>query len=213
MLMERYRDRNKAKQQGLSIVELMITITLGLLLMAALTAVFANTLGVNSRSLKLSQVHEEATAVMGLMVGELRRTGYRGDAAELVYDPANASTAFNNTIVVSQFTGEQANSCILFSYDEDADGVHDGSSENMGFRVRDSQIQRRQASAGCDGGGWQNLTSSDMLVVTNLQFTLTEQMVELVNEQRVTIALEVAMPSDAEITRTLTSEVVIRNAF
>ncbi|WP_258240033.1 hypothetical protein [Pseudidiomarina homiensis] len=205
MLMER--------QKGLSIVELMITITLGLLLMAVLTAVFSNTLGVNSRSLKLSQLHEEATTVMDLMVGELRRTGYRGDAAELVYDPANASTAFNNTIVISQFSGEEANSCVLFSYDEDADGTHDGSSENMGFRVRENQVQRRQASAGCDGGGWQNLTSSEMLLVNDLEFTLTEQMVDLVNEQRVTVVMEVAMPSDPDITRTMTSEVVIRNAF
>lgn len=203
----------KGRQKGLSIVELMITITLGLLLMAALTAVFSNTLGVNSRSLKLSQLHEEATAVMGFMVSELRRTGYRGDAAELVFDPANASTAFNNTIVVSQLSGEAANSCIMFSYDEDADGNHDGAAENFGFRINAGQVQRRQASAGCDGGGWQSMTSTDMLVVNDLEFTLTEQMVDLVNEQRVTIVMEVAMPDDADITRTMTSEVVIRNAF
>ncbi|WP_417681379.1 PilW family protein [Pseudidiomarina aquimaris] len=201
------------RQKGLSIVELMITITLGLLLMAALTAVFSNTIGVNSRSLKLSQMHEEATAIMDLMVGELRRTGYRGDAAELVYDPANASTDFNNTIAVSQYTGEEANSCITFSYDEDADGIHDGAAENYGFRIRDNKIQRRQASSGCDSGGWQDVTSTAMLVVNDLEFTLTEQMIELVNEQRVTIVMEVAMPSDTEITRTMTSEVVIRNAF
>ncbi len=203
----------KLRQKGLSIVELMITITLGLLLMAALTAVFSNTLGVNSRSLKLSQLHEEATAVMDLMIGELRRTGYRGDAAELVFDPANASTNFNNTIVVSQFSGEEANSCILFSYDEDADGIHDGAPENFGFRLRDNQIQRRQASAGCDGGGWQNVTTTAMVLVNDLDFTLTEQMIDLVNEQRVTVVMEVAMPSDTAITRTMTSEVVIRNAF
>lgn len=203
----------RLRQKGLSIVELMITITLGLLLMAALTAVFSNTLGVNSRSLKLSQLHEEATAVMDLMIGELRRTGYRGDAAELVFDPANASTDFNNTVVVSQFGGEEANSCILFSYDEDADGVHDGAAENFGFRVRDNQIQRRQASAGCDGGGWQNVTSAAMILVNDLDFTLTEQMIDLVNEQRVTVVMEVAMPADTDITRTMTSEVVIRNAF
>lgn len=201
------------RQKGLSLVELMITITLGLLLMAALTSVFSNTIGVNSRSLKLSQLHEEATAIMGLMISDIRRTGYRGDAARLVYDPANASTAFNNTIVISQQTGEAANSCILFSYDEDSDGIHDGAPENFGFRLSGDQIQRRQASATCDDGGWQNATTTDMLIVNRLVFTLTEQMIDLVNEQRVRIEMEVAMPSDTEITRTMTSEVVIRNAF
>ncbi|MFC3272131.1 PilW family protein, partial [Pseudidiomarina halophila] len=106
------------KQYGLSLVELMITITLGLLLMAALTAVFSNTLGVNSRSLKLSQLNEEATVVMDLMVGDLRRAGYRADAAELIYDPANASTAFNDTVKVFSNPDGLANSCIVFSYDE-----------------------------------------------------------------------------------------------
>lgn len=200
-------------QHGLSIVELMITITLGLLLMAALTAVFANTIGVNSRSLKLSQLHEEATAAMELMVSDLRRAGYRGDAAKLIYDPTNASTAFNNTVVVGQLTGEAVNSCILFAYDADADGVHDGASENFGYRLNNGQLQRRQSSAGCDSGGWQSLTTSSMITVTDLDFTLTERMLSLVNEQRVTIALQVAMPSDADITRTMTTEVVIRNAF
>lgn len=203
----------KRHQKGLSIVELMITISLGLLLMAALTAVFANTLGVNSRSLRLSQLQEEATTVMSLVVGDLRRTGYRADAAKLVYDPTNASTAFNDTIVISNFAGEELNSCIQFSYDADADGVHDGAPENFGYRLQDGRIQRRQSSATCGSSGWQDLTTNEMIAVTDLEFTLTEQMFNLVNEQRVTVTLEVAMPEDADINRVLTTEVVIRNAF
>ncbi len=203
----------KQQQQGLSLVELMITITLGLLLMAALTAVFANTLGVNSRSLKLSQLQEESTAVMDLIVGDLRRTGYRADAAKLIYDPTNASTEFNGTIVISNHSSEELNSCVMFSYDADADGVHDGDPENFGYRVFEGRIQRRQSSALCDAGGWQSLTSNDMIEVTDLDFALTEQMLGLVNEQRVSVTLAVAMPSDSEITRELTTEVIIRNAF
>ncbi|RUO61840.1 prepilin-type N-terminal cleavage/methylation domain-containing protein [Pseudidiomarina insulisalsae] len=201
------------RQQGLSLIELMLTITLGLMLMAALTAVFSNTLGVNARSLQLSQMHEESTVVMDLMVGDLRRTGYRGDAAELVYDPASASTEFNDSITISNFPGETANSCILFRYDADADGVYDGADEAFGYRLADGQIEMRQGEAGCGVAGWQAITMPNMLTVNRLEFTLTEQMLDLVNEQRVSVVLEVAMPDDAEITRTLTSEVVIRNAF
>ena len=203
----------KRQQQGLSLVELMITITLGLLLMAALTAVFSNTLGVNSRSLKLSQLYEEATAIMDLVAGDIKRTGYRGDAAELIYDPANASTDFNDSIVIANVTGEALNSCILFDYDADGDGVHDGASEAFGYRLLEGRIQRRRSAAGCDAGGWENITTNDMIAVTGLEFSLTERMINLVNEQRITIALDVAMPDDAEITRSLTTEVVLRNAF
>ncbi|WP_411358910.1 PilW family protein [Pseudidiomarina salilacus] len=201
------------RQQGLSLVELMITITLGLLLMAALTAVFSNTLGVNSRSLKLSQLNEEATAIMDLMVGDIKRTGYRGDAARLVYDPTNASTDFNDSIVIANVTGETVNSCILFEYDADGDGVHDGASEDFGYRLVDGRVQLRRSSAGCDASGWENITTNDMIEITGLEFTLTEQMINLVNEQRITVELDVALPSDADITRSLTTEVVLRNAF
>lgn len=119
------------KQQGLSLIELMITISLGLLLMAALTTVFSNTLGVNSRSLQLSQLQEEATAVMELMVSDLRRTGYRADANELLTDPDNASTDFNDSIVISLFPGEAANSCIEFRYDANQDGAFNGAPEAL----------------------------------------------------------------------------------
>ncbi|MFC7159521.1 PilW family protein [Pseudidiomarina halophila] len=201
------------KQYGLSLVELMITITLGLLLMAALTAVFSNTLGVNSRSLKLSQLNEEATVVMDLMVGDLRRAGYRADAAELIYDPANASTAFNDTVKVFSNPDGLANSCIVFSYDENSDGEYQSANEDFGYRLFGGVLQRRRASNSCDAGGWEGLTKLDLLQVTELEFILTEQMINLVNEQRVTITMTVALPSDPEITRTMVSEVVIRNAF
>lgn len=202
-----------SRSRGLSLVELMITITLGLLLMAALTAVFSNTLGVNSRSLKLSQLNEEAVTLMYLIEGDVKRTGYRGDAAELIYDPTNASTAFNNTLTISQLSGEALNSCILFSYDVDGDGVHDGNSENFGYRLSEQKVQRRRDSATCDEGGWEDLTANDLVTVDALTFTLTEQMIDLVNEQMVSIQLDVSLPSDSEITRTLTNDVVIRNAF
>lgn len=201
------------KQQGLSLIELMITISLGLLLMAALTTVFSNTLGVNSRSLQLSQLQEEATAVMELMVSDLRRTGYRADANELLTDPDNASTDFNDSIVISLFPGEAANSCIEFRYDANQDGAFNGAPEAFGYRVREGQIQRRQSAASCNSGGWQTLTSADMLQVDSLQFVLTERMLVNVNEQIVTIQMSVSAPSDATLSREFSTEVVIRNAY
>ncbi|MDX1706670.1 prepilin-type N-terminal cleavage/methylation domain-containing protein [Pseudidiomarina sp.] len=201
------------RQRGLSLIELMITISLGLVLMAALTSVFSNTLGVNSRSLDQSQLHEEATAVMALIVGDLRRAGYRGDAAEQITDPTNASTAFDNSIVITNYSGEPANSCISFSFDENKNGVHDGASENFGYRLRDGQVQRRQSSASCTSSGWQSLTSSTMLQVNGLTFTMTERMLNLINEQVIDVNLQVAVPSDASMTRELSTRVVIRNAF
>ncbi|KFZ31398.1 hypothetical protein IDSA_01365 [Pseudidiomarina salinarum] len=202
-----------SRQRGLSLVELMITISLGLLLMAALTAVFSNTLGVNSRSLQQSQLNEEANALMALMTGDLRRAGYRADAELLITDPAAAITAFDNSITITNYSGEPANSCISFSYDENKNGLHDGAAENFGYRLQGALVQRRQSSASCTSNGWQSLTSTDMVRVTGLTFTLTERMLDLVNEQVIDVNLQLALADDPTLTRELSTQVVIRNAF
>ncbi|WP_417665654.1 prepilin-type N-terminal cleavage/methylation domain-containing protein [Pseudidiomarina sp.] len=201
------------KQRGLSLVELMITITLGLILMAALTSVFSATLGTNSRSLKLSQLQEESTAVMDLLVGDLRRAGYRGDAHLLVVDPDNAVTGFNNSIVVSQHPSEVAASCLLFDYDANNSSTHNGDPERFGYRLREGQVQRRQAGAACGDAGWEGLTSPDLIQVDVLEFVLTERMLDAVNEQVVEVLMVVSLPSDDQISRELATEVVLRNAF
>lgn len=201
------------KQRGLSLVELMITITLGLILMAALTSVFSSTIGMNSRSLRLSQLQEEATAVMDLMMGDLRRTGYRADAHLLVVDPDNAVVGFNDTFAVSEHADEAANSCIIFDYDANNNGLHDGDVERFGYRLRNGQIQRRQAGLGCTDNGWEGLTSPDLITVDALEFVLTERMIDVVNEQVVEVFVTVSLPSDATVTRELATEMVLRNAF
>lgn len=202
-----------ARQQGLSLVELMITVSLGLLLMAALTSVFSNTLSVNSRSLTLSQLQEESTAVMELMVSDIRRTGYHGGAANIIIDPDNQVTAFTNSVTISAWPDEAAASCILFKYDVNGNGIDDGSDDAFGYRLRDGQIERRQGIATCTETGWQGLTSVDMVRISDLNFVLAEQTTGDVTERRVTIRMAAEVSTDASLTRTLTTEVVLRNEF
>lgn len=202
-----------SKQRGVSLVELLITVGLGLVLMAALTSVFSNTLGVNSRSLTLSQLQEETTAVMELMVSDIRRTGYHANAANIIIDPDNTVTAFNDSVVISAFPDEAGSSCILFKYDNNANGIDDGDSEAFGYRLANGQIERRQSSASCTEGGWQDLTSTAMVNVTALTFTLTEQTSGDMTEQQVNIVLVAQAATDPSLQRTLTTDVVLRNAF
>lgn len=201
------------KQRGLSLIELMITITLGLLLMAALTSVFSSTIGTNSRSLRLSQLQEEATAAMDLLVGDLRRAGYRADAHVLVVDPDNAVADFNDKLIISEHPDEVLSSCITFDYDANSNAVHDGAVEQFGYRLRNGQVQRRQAAAGCADAGWEGLTSPDLITVDALEFVLTERMLDVVNEQVVEVFMVVSLPNDNQVSRELSTEVVLRNAF
>lgn len=203
----------RTQQQGLSLIELMITMSLGLLMMAALTSVFANTIGVNSRSLQLSQLQEESTAVLELMVSDLRRAGFRANAHLLVVDPTIANTDFNDSLVISNHPDEALLSCVLFRYDANQNGSFDGSTELFGYRLRDGQVERRQDAVDCASSGWQALTSEAMVTVDSLSFTLTERTSGDLLEQIVTVALTAANPADDSLQRQLATEVVIRNAF
>lgn len=203
---------NRWQQQGLSLIELLITVSLGLLMMAALSSVFSNTLGVNARSLQLSQLHEEATAALELMVSDIRRAGFRSNAHLQVVDPSAASTDFDAALVISQHVDEAANSCILFSYDENQNGVRDEPAELFGYRLRDGQIQRRQAATDCNSSGWQALTSRDMVTISALQFILLEQSVGSLVEQRLALSFVAASPQDPTLQRPLATAVVVRNA-
>lgn len=200
-------------QQGLSLIELMITMALGLLMMAALTSIFANTIGVNSRSLQLSQLQEESTAVLELMVSDLRRAGYRANAHLIVVDPATANSDFDDSIVVSNHPDEALLSCVLFSYDANQNGSFDGSNELFGYRLLDGQVQRRQDAVDCASTGWQSLTSADMVAVESLSFSLTERTSGAMLEQTITVAITTANPADNTLQRQLATDVVIRNAF
>jgi prepilin peptidase dependent protein B len=203
----------RMQQHGLSLIELMITMAIGLMMMAALSAVFANTIGVNSRSLQLSQLQEESTVVMELMASDLRRAGFRANAHLVVVDPDNASTDFNDSVVVSHHPDEAPQSCVLFRYDANQNGSFDGSAELFGYRLRSGQVQRRQDAADCGSAGWQALTSADMVAVESLTFTLTERSSGTLLEQIITLALTTANPTDDTLKRQLATEVVVRNAF
>ncbi|MEX1221962.1 MAG: prepilin-type N-terminal cleavage/methylation domain-containing protein [Idiomarina sp.] len=199
-------------QRGISLLEMLITLALGLVLLAALTSVFTNTLGVNSRSLKASQLQEETLATLGLIVDDLRRSGYTADFVTQVVDPANANQDFRNSLVVSEHPDEVINSCILFAYDADQNGVDSGSTEAFGYRLRNQQVQRRQGGALCADNGWQGLTSADVIVVDSLQFTLTEVVTGTITEQQVQVRLQAHLQQDPTLSRELTQHVVLRNA-
>lgn len=200
------------KQRGISLVEMLITLSLGLLLMASISAVFTNTLGLNSRSLQASQLQEEAVATMQLILSDLRRANYTANYEEIVVDPSGNSNPFADSLIVASHPDEAPNSCVLFGYDADSDGVDDGVTERFGYRLRDQQVQRRQNGNVCADNGWQGLTSADAVVVEQLTFTLTEQVTGVITEQWLNIVLRVRLQQDATMVRELNQQVVLRNA-
>ena len=143
------------KQRGASLVELMIAMTLGLTSLAAVTSLVGYGIGMNAKLLANSRLNEEVNTIGQLLLRDIKRAGYTADTVALVSDPVASPSLFANSIAVSEFPGEVANSCLIFSYDRNSNGVIDtvGSNENFGYRLNNGAVEIRIGGAACTAGG------------------------------------------------------------
>jgi type IV pilus assembly protein PilW len=93
----------KRFQQGLSLIELMIAITLGLILLTGVMQVFISSKGVYSSQQALSRVQETGRLAMEFLARDIRMAGYMGCA-----DPATmtVTNTLNNSATFPYNFGE-----------------------------------------------------------------------------------------------------------
>jgi Tfp pilus assembly protein PilW len=65
------------KQRGLSLIELMISLALGMIVIGGVTYVTASTMRTNSDTLRSTHLNQELRAALQMMTRDLRRSGYR----------------------------------------------------------------------------------------------------------------------------------------
>lgn len=198
-------------------VELMISVAVGLTVLAGVTTMLVDSLRANNDTIRASRLNQELRAVMSLVVGELRRAGYRGDYANYIGLLAAGQT-FSNTVTVSD-GGAQVN----LSYDLDGDGAF-STAEAFGFRLVDQKVQALR------NGAWLDLTDPGQSLITTLSFcfwpaadgtcldappdaskvTIPDGAAQVVvKDLRITLTGESAQ--DATIVRTLRETVRVRN--
>lgn len=177
----------RACSTGFSLVELMISIAVGLVVLGGVISIFASTVKSNADALEMTQLNQELRATMDVMSRDIRRSGYWFNAPSAVGPPATAASNDNpfEALVISKYGTEADFSCITYQYDADNDGNIDlGTSgagvtsqpdERFGFRLREGAVEARQSGATCTAGGWENITDENNIVITLLQFILTAQ--------------------------------------
>lgn len=198
-------------QRGFSLVELMIGMTLGLLVVGSVLALFVSTLGSNRSMVGVHELQTQLYATVGLMARDLRRAGFNGKASPLAVDPnpfGLGSTA--------AYAGEQAASCLLFSYDLNDNGKLDTSNpdERMGYRLRHGVVQSRTGGGNCQADGWEAVTSASVVEVTELKFEFDVHQPEPANDmciRRVHITLAGRLRDHPDVTRTVQRRVRVRN--
>jgi type IV pilus assembly protein PilW len=162
------------RQRGLSMVELMVGVAVGLFVVAGATMVVSNQLGDNRRLMLETQIQQDLRAAADLIARDIRRSGYWGEAERSVWHPSAPSVASNPYTALQGVAHGTPASNVEFWYSRGAeDNALTDATEHAGFRLQNGVIQMYT------GGSWQALTDGTTLRVTNFRLDLINRDVPL----------------------------------
>jgi prepilin peptidase dependent protein B len=201
------------KQYGNSLVELMISMTLGLASITAMASLVGHGIALNASLLATSRLEEEINAVVAVVGHDLKRAGYHALTNNMVKTPDTFSNPFEGSLITAAYASETAKSCINFAYDRNKNGLLDTSPNNelYGFRLRDRAVEIRLNGAACDQSGWQDLTDPKVVQVTSLKFTIEKNTVQQISQIRVNIMIQARLKKQPAISRSINTSVLIEN--
>lgn len=161
---------------GVSLVELMVTLAVGLVISLAAGTLFLTSVRGGADTLRSAKLNVELRSAMDLIEGEIRRAGYGGQPID--NDPfRNPYTQDTTDLTIP------VSSCILFAYNANDSLVElptmPPANHFSGFKRADQKIWMRYTSAdqtnedGCDTGTeeWEALTDENV-VITGLGFAI-----------------------------------------
>jgi len=151
---------NPAQQKGLTLIEMMIAMVLGLFVTAVIISVFSTNVRTNVENMKMIRLNQELRGAMTFMADEIKRAGYSADPSKTNF-MSSLSTRWVNS------------SCFLYSYDSNSNGFQDAN-EHFGFRLDKDVNQIKWASNadnGCSFG--ESITDANMAKITRLYFDIS----------------------------------------
>jgi prepilin peptidase dependent protein B len=154
------------RQDGLSMVELMVGVAIGLFVVAGATMAVSNQLGDNRRLMLETQIQQDLRTAADMITRDVRRSGYWANAQAGVWHAGAVSVDANPRAALTPASGVATE--VRFEYSRG-----NPLNEDAGFRLVDNTIQMRV------GGQWQALTDSTTLRVTDFRVTLSNQNIAL----------------------------------
>jgi type IV pilus assembly protein PilW len=175
LIAERQVRRAPPLPRGLSIVELMVGVAVGLFVVAGASFVAVNQLGDNRRLSLETQIQQDLRAVADLVSRDLRRGGYWGQAQSGVWYDGGPAVATNPYSATEPGIVEPPVQEVDFSYSRDAaeNGAVDAN-EQFGFKLDGDHVIKARF-----GDVWQPLTDPNVLKVTAFDVTLALSTVRL----------------------------------
>lgn len=179
------------KQGGLSLLELLIGITVGLIILAGVIATVSKTSFSGLENVRMIQLDQQLRGAMDFIQRDLQRAGYANAWNPAPADPDPSLLDYLDVDIISLFGSVTLDNCtgtlckcVLFSYDRDSDGFQgvgsggtagtgqdDDNFELYGFRLSNGAIQMRVGGDAheCGSGTWRGITDAS-INVTGLTF-------------------------------------------
>ncbi len=162
------RHPRRAGQRGLSIVEMMVGIAVGLIIVAAATLMVAAQLGDNRRLMLETQMQQDLRAAADLMARDLRRASYwKNSALGTAAGNADGNSQPNPHASVELPTKLDADIAPRYSYSDPS--AASATSEQRGFRLSGDTLQTELGV-----GNWQPITDPNVIKIK--RFTVTPRL-------------------------------------
>ena len=151
----------RARQRGLSIVELMVGIAVGLFVVAAASTLVATQLSDNRRLMLETQVHQDLRAAADIVTREVRRSGYWNQAATQMLRPGAPIEGVANPRM-ALLPATAADSQVRYRYDRNTPEVPGPT--DFGFRLDSGSVGAIRTFFGASG--WQSLSDEQAVNIT-----------------------------------------------
>ncbi len=112
------------RQRGVTLIELMVGMLVGLLILMAVSTIYISTIRSSADTLAAARLNQELRAAMSIIAGDLRRAGYWNQFEE-------ADNPFDNGVADVEISGD--GQCVVYAYDLSNDGEI-GANERFAMR-------------------------------------------------------------------------------
>lgn len=211
---------------GFGLVELMISILLGLIVIAAVTSLVLATLRTDRETLQMTRLTQDLRSVMALVTRDIRRAGYWPYAIEDIGAGSTLNPHDEITFNDDPADGLDAD-CILYSYHEEGAGTVDDLDppEREGYRLDGDNLwieaaDRSSGPTDCAAdSGWIALTDDhpdDRLIeITDFSFRTVDgdpfHVAGGVTIREIEVTLEGRLADDHSVKRRIKETIRVRN--
>jgi prepilin-type N-terminal cleavage/methylation domain-containing protein len=214
--------RNRILQQGFSLVELMVGMTIGLILISAVVALTVSVLRTNAETVTIAKLTQEGRAISDLVSREVRRARYSGNYRVFVGAAGAIPNAFGvmqiNATSIPTAAALTSGSCLRFSYDADDDGAVDTNevkvvslyNEAVYFQQFSSYAAATCVTSAAQATNALRISSPDVRV-TSFQFRSYATTSSDVN--RIDLLFTLALTGNSAITRRFDQQIQLRNPY